>query len=91
MWNWVPLRRSYRKPFAWVISQGPWFWSVIEKVVYRQAFGDRSLVPQKLPMTPETVFDLASITKVVATTTALMQLVEGGSVSKTRSQNIQPS
>ena len=48
------------------------------KVVYRQAFGDRSLVPQKLPMTPETVFDLASITKVVATTTALMQLVERG-------------
>jgi uncharacterized protein YbbC (DUF1343 family)/CubicO group peptidase (beta-lactamase class C family) len=48
------------------------------KVVYRQAFGDRSLVPRKLPMTLDTVFDLASLTKVVATTTALMQLVERG-------------
>jgi uncharacterized protein YbbC (DUF1343 family)/CubicO group peptidase (beta-lactamase class C family) len=48
------------------------------KVVYRQAFGDRSLVPEKLPMTADTIFDLASLTKVVATTTALMQLVEKG-------------
>ncbi len=49
-----------------------------EKVVYRQAFGYRALVPDKLPMTIDTIFDLASLTKVVATTTAVMQQVEKG-------------
>jgi uncharacterized protein YbbC (DUF1343 family)/CubicO group peptidase (beta-lactamase class C family) len=48
------------------------------RVVYRRAFGDRALVPEKLPMMPDTIFDVASLTKVVATTTALMQLVERG-------------
>jgi uncharacterized protein YbbC (DUF1343 family)/CubicO group peptidase (beta-lactamase class C family) len=50
------------------------------RVVYRRAFGDRALVPEKLPMMPDTIFDVASLTKVVATTTALMQLVERGRV-----------
>ena len=50
------------------------------KVVYRKAYGQRSLEPRRLPMTIETIFDLASLTKVVATTTAVMQLVELGKV-----------
>lgn len=50
------------------------------RIVYRRAFGSRSLVPKKLPMTISTVFDLASLTKVVATTTALMQLLEAGKI-----------
>jgi len=49
-----------------------------EKVVYCRAFGFRMLVPKKLPMTEDTIFDIASLTKVVATTTAVMQLVEQG-------------
>jgi uncharacterized protein YbbC (DUF1343 family)/CubicO group peptidase (beta-lactamase class C family) len=49
-----------------------------EKVLYRGAFGHRALVPQKLPMTIDTIFDIASLTKVIATTTAVMQLVEKG-------------
>jgi uncharacterized protein YbbC (DUF1343 family)/CubicO group peptidase (beta-lactamase class C family) len=48
------------------------------KVVYRRAFGSRALRPEKLPMTEDTIFDLASLTKVIATTTAVMQLVENG-------------
>lgn len=48
------------------------------KVVYRKAFGDRSLVPKVEPMTVDTIFDLASLTKVVATTTSIMKLVEDG-------------
>jgi len=48
------------------------------KVIYRQAFGYRSLEPEKIPMTVDTIFDLASLTKVIATTTAIMQLVERG-------------
>ncbi len=48
------------------------------RVVYRRAFGFRALESQKIPMTEDTVFDLASLTKVVATTTAVMQLAEQG-------------
>jgi len=50
------------------------------KVVYRKAYGNRALEPKHEPMTLETVFDLASLTKVVATTTAVMQLVEKGKI-----------
>ncbi len=50
------------------------------KVVYRRAFGNRALVPEQLPMAVDTIFDVASLTKVVATTTAVMQLVERGKV-----------
>ncbi len=50
------------------------------KVVYRKAFGDRSLEPHREAMTADTIFDIASLTKVVATTTAVMQLVQKGEV-----------
>jgi uncharacterized protein YbbC (DUF1343 family)/CubicO group peptidase (beta-lactamase class C family) len=50
------------------------------QVVYRKAFGFRALEPRREPMTVDTIFDLASLTKVVATTTAVMQLVETGAV-----------
>jgi uncharacterized protein YbbC (DUF1343 family)/CubicO group peptidase (beta-lactamase class C family) len=48
------------------------------KVVYRQAFGFRALKPKKLPMTTDTIFDIASLTKVIATSIAVAQLVEMG-------------
>ncbi len=48
--------------------------------VYRKAFGLRAMVPAPEPMTVDTLFDLASLTKVVATTTAVMMLVEEGRV-----------
>ncbi|MBM4288858.1 MAG: beta-lactamase family protein, partial [Deltaproteobacteria bacterium] len=48
------------------------------RIIYLQAFGQRAVIPQVLPMTPETVFDIASLTKVVATTTAIMQLADAG-------------
>jgi uncharacterized protein YbbC (DUF1343 family)/CubicO group peptidase (beta-lactamase class C family) len=50
------------------------------QVVYRKAFGNRSLVPERTAMTTDTIFDVASMTKVVATTTAVMQLVEQGKI-----------
>ena len=50
------------------------------KVVYRKAFGNRSLEPRRELMTVDTIFDLASLTKVIATTTSVMQLVERGKV-----------
>ena len=48
------------------------------QTVYHRAFGHRALVPRPEPMTPETIFDLASLTKVLSTTTAVMMLVEDG-------------
>ncbi|MBK9963834.1 MAG: beta-lactamase family protein [Holophagales bacterium] len=50
------------------------------KVVYRKAYGNRAVVPAPEPMTADTVFDLASLTKVVATATSVMALVEDGRV-----------
>ncbi len=52
-------------------------------VIYRKAYGSRALEPRREPMTLDTVFDLASLTKVIATTTAVMQLVEQGKVRMT--------
>jgi uncharacterized protein YbbC (DUF1343 family)/CubicO group peptidase (beta-lactamase class C family) len=49
-------------------------------VVYRKAFGSRSLEPTREPMTVDTIFDLASLTKCIATTTAVMQLFQDGRI-----------
>lgn len=48
------------------------------KIVYRKAFGNRSLVPTVEPMTIDTIFDVASLTKPIATATSIMILVEQG-------------
>jgi uncharacterized protein YbbC (DUF1343 family)/CubicO group peptidase (beta-lactamase class C family) len=50
------------------------------EIVLRRAFGHRRLGPRPDPMTVDTVFDLASLTKPVATATAVMQLVEPGRI-----------
>jgi len=49
-------------------------------VVYRKAFGMRSLEPSKEAMTIDTIFDIASMTKCIATATSAMKLVEEGKV-----------
>lgn len=50
------------------------------KIVWRRAYGNRALEPQPEPMSVDTIFDLASLTKVVATATSVMILVERGQV-----------
>ncbi|HKU28065.1 MAG TPA: serine hydrolase [Candidatus Sulfotelmatobacter sp.] len=50
------------------------------KVIYRKAYGSRSLEPRHELMTADTIFDMASLTKVIATTTAVMQLIELGKI-----------
>jgi uncharacterized protein YbbC (DUF1343 family)/CubicO group peptidase (beta-lactamase class C family) len=49
-----------------------------DEVVFRKAYGSRSLQPAKVPMTVETVFDMASLTKPVATATSAFVLLEQG-------------
>lgn len=46
------------------------------QVVSLQAYGDRQVKPVQISMTVDTVFDLASITKPVATATSLMVLID---------------
>jgi uncharacterized protein YbbC (DUF1343 family)/CubicO group peptidase (beta-lactamase class C family) len=50
------------------------------RVVFRKAYGNRAVVPSVEPMTADTIFDMASLTKVVATATSVMTLVEDGKV-----------
>lgn len=50
------------------------------RVVWRKAYGSRAVLPQPETMTTDTIFDLASLTKVLATATSIMILVERGSL-----------
>src|SRR5213594_221424 len=50
------------------------------KIVWQKAYGARAVEPQREAMTTDTIFDLASLTKVVATTTSIMILIEQGKV-----------
>ena len=49
-------------------------------ILYRKAYGYRAVLPAKEPMTADTIFDIASLTKIVATTSGMMKLFEQGKV-----------
>ncbi|MFL6281039.1 MAG: serine hydrolase domain-containing protein, partial [Vicinamibacterales bacterium] len=51
-----------------------------DRTLYEKAIGNRAVVPATEAMTLDTIFDLASLTKVVATTTSVMMLVEEGKI-----------
>ncbi|HEV8061875.1 MAG TPA: exo-beta-N-acetylmuramidase NamZ domain-containing protein [Gemmataceae bacterium] len=53
------------------------------KIAFRHAYGSRSLQPAETPMTVDAVFDLASLTKPIATATSVMILLERGKVRLT--------
>ncbi len=48
------------------------------KVIFRKAYGQRAIEPQREPMTEDTIFDLASLTKPLATGLSVMKLIESG-------------
>ena len=50
------------------------------RTIYLRAFGERALVPHRERMTTDTIFDLASLTKLFATTPSIMRLLEEGKV-----------
>lgn len=71
---------SVEEAFREAVAQGFFPGAVLlvskgDEVVFERAFGFRSLVPDKSPMQLQTIFDLASLTKPLATTTAMMLLV----------------
>jgi serine-type D-Ala-D-Ala carboxypeptidase len=49
-----------------------------DAVVYRKAFGNRATKPDAVAMTADTVFDMASLTKPIATGTSIALLMEQG-------------
>src|SRR3977135_2308153 len=53
------------------------------RVAGRKAYGSRAVKPAREAMTADTIFDLASLTKIVATATSIMILVERGKVRLT--------
>ncbi|WP_170921161.1 exo-beta-N-acetylmuramidase NamZ domain-containing protein [Enhydrobacter aerosaccus] len=57
---------------------------VHDRIVLRQAYGDRSVMPERQPATLDTIYDAASLTKVMATAVAIEQLVEQGKISLDR-------
>jgi len=50
------------------------------RLVWQKVYGSRAVEPSREPMTTDTIFDAASLTKVVATATSIMILVERGKV-----------
>lgn len=50
------------------------------RVIYHRAYGFRALEPVRMPAKPDTVYDLSSLTKPLATTLAIMLLVKEGKI-----------
>jgi len=57
---------------------GAVIWLESQDQVYHKAYGYRALEPVKEKMTPDTIFDLASLTKVMATTPSILRLHQDG-------------
>src|SRR5919198_5653826 len=51
-----------------------------DETLFLRAYGWRTLVPEPQPMGPDTIFDIASLTKPFGTTLAMMSLIEQGAV-----------
>src|SRR5262245_12598076 len=58
------------------------------KIVWKKSYGARVVAPSREPMSVDTIFDLASLTKGVATATSIMILVERGKVRLTDSVSV---
>ena len=61
-------------------TPGAVLWVERQGLTYHKAFGRRSLQPTEEPMGEDTIFDAASLTKVVATTPAVLLLIERGQI-----------
>jgi uncharacterized protein YbbC (DUF1343 family)/CubicO group peptidase (beta-lactamase class C family) len=49
-----------------------------DRLIWQKTYGSRTVEPTREAMTTDTIFDVASLTKVVATATSIMILVERG-------------
>ena len=53
----------------------------VDNLVYQKAYGNRAVKPEPAAMTPDTIFDMASLTKPIATSTSIMILAERGKLA----------
>lgn len=70
------MERAINETIASGSIPGGVLWIERNSVDFECAYGYRALAPQREIMTRDTIFDIASLTKVVATTPAVMKLVE---------------
>ncbi len=56
------------------------FWLEHEGEIYAKAYGNMSVEPEIIPTRPDAIYDAASLTKVVATTPAILLLMESGQI-----------
>ncbi len=73
--------RSVEDAFKEAVANGVFPGAVVlvgreDEIVFERSYGLRSLLPEKNPMEPDTIFDLASLTKPLATTTTIMLLAK---------------
>jgi uncharacterized protein YbbC (DUF1343 family)/CubicO group peptidase (beta-lactamase class C family) len=62
-------------------TPGGVLWFERDGEIYKKAYGARALVPAVEPISEDTIYDAASLTKVIATTTSVLQLVERGKLN----------
>lgn len=74
----VEIDRAILDAIASNKAPGGVFWLERNGVAYHKAYGERAVEPEHEPMTEDTIFDAASLTKVIATTPSVMLLVERG-------------
>src|SRR5581483_8314164 len=72
--------QAVEKSFDDAVAEGVFPGAVVlvgkdDEVVYERAFGHRSLLPNKTHMRADTIFELASLTKPLATSVAMILLV----------------
>lgn len=76
----VRLDQAIEETIAAGKCPGAALWIEHDGLIYQRAYGQRAVEPAAEAMTMDTVFDVASLTKVVATTPAVLLLVERGQV-----------
>jgi serine-type D-Ala-D-Ala carboxypeptidase len=77
--GWTEVERAFAEAVEREVIPGATL--VVRKgdnLAFESAFGHRSLQPEKSPMRLDTVFDLSSLTKPLATSIAIMLLVRDG-------------
>jgi uncharacterized protein YbbC (DUF1343 family)/CubicO group peptidase (beta-lactamase class C family) len=62
-------------------TPGAVFWMERNGVAYHRAYGNRALIPAIEPMTEDTIFDAASLTKVIATAPSIWLLIKDGKIA----------
>ena len=75
----IDLKKALEKAVA--MSKSPGAVALVgdsEHVFFEDAVGWRQCIPQTLPASVDTIYDLASLTKPIATTTAILQLRDAG-------------